>query len=94
MAQRQTVAARLSSAPIVSAVNARGGLGELTRRLAVGDRELNRIRRAYHRAVADGTVTYMCADWLCCRVLREHPSLVYGADWWANTEVDVEAISA
>jgi len=78
----------------MNAVDARGGLGELTRRLAVSDRELTPIRRAYHRARADGTVTYVCADWLCCRVLREHPILVYGADWWAITEEDVEAISA
>jgi hypothetical protein len=85
---------RLSSAPIMDAIDARGGLGELTHRLAVTDRELNRIRRAYHRAQADGTVTYVCADWLCCRLLRLHPSLVYGEEWWPCMDVEAEAVSA
>ncbi|MFC7488801.1 hypothetical protein ACOCJ7_07070 [Knoellia sp. CPCC 206453] len=39
-------------------------------------------QRATHRAQAAGTITYTAADRIACQLLHEHPSMIWGSEWW------------
>lgn len=38
--------------------------------------------RSIYRARLTGTITCRAADRLCCEVLGEHPSSIWGPTWW------------
>lgn len=44
--------------------------------------ERDTVERALLRAQSTGRITAWAADRICCRVLRVHPALVYGDEWW------------
>ncbi len=73
---------RLPAAPLLAAINRRGGL----RVLLAGRRhtpEGRRIGGVYQRARTRGWVTVAAGDELACRCLGVHPCAVWGAQFWA-----------
>lgn len=75
---------RLPVEPLRRAVARAGGLAALG--LDTGRSEDQALLRRYHRAVSDAWVTIHTADILAVRLLRVHPSLVWGRDWWATPD--------
>src|SRR5664279_4404783 len=67
----------LSSAPLVALVEAEGGYAACAG-MCQGNTPL---ARAWHRAKADGTVTWVAADVLAVKLLGLHPLLVWGEEW-------------
>lgn len=76
---------RLPAQPLMTAVQHRGGLGELL----AGRRTTKEGRwaaRAYARACASGWVSLGAGDQLACRLLGVHPVAVWGEAFWRSIE--------
>jgi hypothetical protein len=86
-ARRRVVAAPgrvwLPAAPLAAAVRAAGGVGALLKGRR-RTREGERLARAYYRALQRGWITVATGDELACKLLRVHPSAVWGQRFWAD----------
>lgn len=71
---------QLPISPLVSRVEARGGIRQLVAQL--GDpRSAMALERRYHRALKAGHCNLQLADQLTITLLRMHPMETWGDDW-------------
>jgi hypothetical protein len=73
----------LPAEPLADAVHKAGGVGALLRgrrRTTEGER----LARAYYRALERGWITVAAGDELACKLLRVHPSAIWGQRFWAG----------
>lgn len=82
MSVRRLEEITLPAAPLRDAIIARGG----PTRVGIGRDGDQRLRRAYHRAVAAGRVGLFAGDELVAGLLGCHPAEIWGEAWLKAVE--------
>jgi hypothetical protein len=77
---RQPRGPRLPVEALQDAIATAGGIRAAT--AALGGRDQERLRQAYHRAMRRGWVDLYVVDEIAVRCLGVHPCMLYGAGWW------------
>jgi hypothetical protein len=76
--------AHLPAAPLLAAIDARGGMGPAMRSRGFHGNSRQALEKLYKRLREGRPVNVYVADSFCIRVLGVHPVAVYGEDWWLN----------
>ena len=76
----------LVAQPLVEAVERRGGLGAVAAARGLTKTDKERLRRSFYRALESGTLTVAAADELAVHLLGEHPSMIFGPDFFSESE--------
>lgn len=75
--------------PLLSYVNARGGLAEVMDEAGLHNRgreyrPREAMRKMFDRAVLRGSISVYSADQIIVTLFRQHPVTVYGESWWTT----------
>lgn len=76
---------KITASPLVEWVERRGGVTEVleTKGISILSSEGERLKKNYNRSKKRGWFDVFFADDFTVRFFKQHPSAVFGSDWYA-----------